>query len=99
MKMLGEVAAGGRIVLVATHAMDSLDRAQALCVLVAGHVAYFGPPRHALEYFRVERYAGLFHQLEKQEPRAWGITSRADRVQRQFLGRPVAASAVVEGAE
>ncbi|NIV49262.1 MAG: ATP-binding cassette domain-containing protein, partial [Gammaproteobacteria bacterium] len=64
MVLLADVAATGRIVLVATHAMASLDRADALCVLVRGHVAFFGPPREALSFFRVERYEGLFHQLE-----------------------------------
>ena len=88
MALLAEVAAAGRIVLVATHAMGSLDGADALCVLVGGHVAYFGPPRAALAYFRVTRYEDLFHQLEKQSPEAWRLTARADPDQRSFLLRP-----------
>lgn len=88
MRLLGQVAKAGRVVLVATHAMESLERAHALCVLVGGHVAFFGPPRSALAFFRVRRYAGLFHQLEKQPPAAWGITARADPDQRAFLNRP-----------
>lgn len=87
MALLSEVAATGRIVLVATHAMGSLERADALCVLVGGHVAYFGPPRDALRYFRVDRYEALFHQLEKQSPSAWSLTARADADQRAFLLR------------
>ncbi len=88
MELLSEVARRGRIVLVATHAMQSLDKADALCVLVGGHIAFFGPPRQALSYFRVERYADLFRQLEKQTPSAWGITAGADPDQRLFLRRP-----------
>jgi ABC-type multidrug transport system ATPase subunit len=80
------------MVLVATHAMGSLDRADALCVLVGGHVAYFGPPKEALAYFRVDRYAELFHQLEKQSPSAWRLTARADPIQRLFLRRAGAVS-------
>ena len=88
MEVFSEVAATGRIVLVATHAMDSLDQADVLCVLVGGHVAYFGPPAEALRFFRVERYADLFRQLEKQEPHAWHLSARADSVQQWFANRP-----------
>lgn len=88
MTLLSKVAATGRIVLVATHAMESIERADALCVLVGGHVAFFGPPREALSYFRVERYADLFRQLEKQSPSAWHLTASADPDQRRFLLRP-----------
>jgi ABC-type multidrug transport system ATPase subunit len=88
MALLSEVARGGRVVLVSTHAMESLERADALCVLVRGHVAYFGPPREALSYFRVKRYAELFGQLGKQTPAAWRITAGADPDQRLFLRRP-----------
>ena len=87
MTLLSEVADTGRIVLVATHAMESIETADALCVLVAGHVAFFGPPREALSYFRVDRYAGLFHQLDKQSPSAWHLTASADADQRRFLRR------------
>ena len=59
MKLLSQVARTGRIVLVATHAMESIELAEALCVLVGGQVAFFGPPRKALSYFRVNRYAEL----------------------------------------
>ena len=88
MEIFSNVAATGRIVLVATHAMESIEKADALCVLVGGHVAFFGPPRGALSFFRVDRYAGLFHQLEKQSPSAWHLTASADPDQRRFLQRP-----------
>ena len=87
MTLLSEVAATGRIVLVATHAMESIEMADALCVLVGGHVAYFGPPREALSYFRVDRYADLFRQLDKQSPSAWHLTASADPDQKMFLRR------------
>ena len=88
MALLSQVAGTGRIILVATHAMESIERAEALCVLVGGHVAFFGPPRKALSYFRVDRYAELFRQLEKQSPSAWRLAASADPDQRTFLRRP-----------
>ncbi len=77
MTLLSEVAATGRMVLVATHAMENIERADALCELVGGRVAFFGPPREALSYFRVDRYAEFFTQLEKQSPSAWHLTAIA----------------------
>jgi ABC-type multidrug transport system ATPase subunit len=88
MTLLSQVAETGRIVLVATHTMESLEQAEALCVLVGGQVAFFGPPRLALSYFRVDRYAELFRQLDKQSPSAWHLTASSDPDQRAFLGRP-----------
>jgi ABC-type multidrug transport system ATPase subunit len=88
MTLLSQVAETGRIVLVATHAMASLDKAQALCVLVAGQVAYFGPPRKALPYFRADRYPEIFRQLDKREPSAWGLAARRNPEQQTFLRRP-----------
>ena len=87
MTLLSDVAHTGRIVMVATHAMESIEMAEALCVLVGGHLAFFGPPRDALSYFRVDRYAGLFGQLGKQTPAAWHLTADVDADQRRFLGR------------
>lgn len=88
MALLSDVAGTRRMVLVATHAMESLDTADALCVLVSGHVAFFGPPRLALSFFRVERYAQIFRQLDKQPPSAWRLSAGADADQRLFLRRP-----------
>lgn len=88
MKLFSEVADSGRMVLVATHAMESIDLADALCVLVKGRVAFFGPPELALDFFRVDRYARLFAQLEKQSPAAWSLSQGADPDQRRFLERP-----------
>lgn len=97
MRLLADVAAGGQIVLVSTHAMESLESAQALCVLVEGHVAFFGPPRLALDFFRVDRYARLFHQLDKLTPSAWRLTAGADPDQRRFLSRPAPARSPTGG--
>lgn len=97
MEVFADVAATGRIVLVATHAMDSLDHADALCVLVGGHLAYFGPPAGALDFFRVDRFADLFRQLEKQAPPAWHLSARADSTQQWFLDRPGPLRSVAEG--
>jgi len=74
MTLFSRVARSGRIVVVATHAMESLDLCAKLVVLVGGHLAFFGAPRDALRFFRVDRYASLFDQLGKQSPEGWART-------------------------
>lgn len=71
MALFQELARGGRIVLVATHAMESLHRCDALMVLVKGQLAYLGAPADALTFFRAPSYAAIFDQLPKQSPAAW----------------------------
>ena len=55
--------------------------------LLGAGQAFFGPPCKALSYFRVDRYAELFRQLDKQAPSAWSLSASADPEQRAFLRR------------
>ena len=71
MALFAEVAAGGRVVLVATHAMQSLERCRTLAVLVGGRLAWFGPPADAPAFFRADRLEGIFEKLPLQAPAAW----------------------------
>lgn len=72
MALFQEVARGGRVVMVATHAMQSLDRCDALVVLVGGRLAFCGPPRAALDWFQTDRYTGIFDVLKQHAPPVWG---------------------------
>ena len=98
MGRFAEVAGRGRIVIVATHAMQSVEICQALLVLVGGRLAYFGPPVGALDYFRTDSYEGLFPQLAKLDPGAWYRNYLRSDVARSFAARPTPplASTLVE---
>ncbi|MFT5683896.1 MAG: ABC-type multidrug transport system ATPase subunit [Myxococcota bacterium] len=81
-KMMGlfaEVAGGGRVVMVATHAMQSLSRCDVLAVLVRGRLAWLGRPADALSWFEVDRFAGIFDQLPRHAPPVWA---------RRWMGSP-----------
>jgi ABC-type multidrug transport system ATPase subunit len=71
MSLFREVALGGRVVMVSTHAMESLATCHQLIVLVEGYLAYAGPPSEAPAYFHVDRPAGIFTALKKQRGPAW----------------------------
>lgn len=88
MELFAQVAAGGRVVMVATHAMQSLDRCHALAVLVAGRIAWFGPPAASLEWFRATSYADIFRQLPLRTPEAWDRAFRSSPARQNFVNRP-----------
>lgn len=73
-KMMGlfqEVAQNGRIIMVATHAMQSLLMCNKLLVLIKGRLAYGGTPQGALKWFGVSTFAGIFEQLPSHAPAVW----------------------------
>lgn len=74
MGLFKRLAEKGRIIMVATHAMQSLDLCHVLVVLVKGNVAYAGPPKRALSYFGVSTYADIFRALERRTGEAWGAS-------------------------
>jgi ABC-type multidrug transport system ATPase subunit len=71
MALFREVAVAGRVVMVSTHAMESLAACHLLVVLVEGFLAYAGPPSEAPAYFKVDRPAAIFTALKKQRGAAW----------------------------
>jgi ABC-type multidrug transport system ATPase subunit len=91
MGLFRALAGQRRIVLVATHAMESLDGCHALLVLCQGHLVYFGPPRDAPGYFGVERYAAIFPVLGQKPGAAWREAFVAHALSRGFGARPAPA--------
>ena len=71
MALFAEVAAAGRVVMVATHAMASIGRCGLLVVLVGGRLAYAGPPEDALAYFEVTEHDAIFRALKAHAPLVW----------------------------
>ncbi len=87
MELFAKIAGGGRIVMVATHAMQSLKRCHALAVLVAGHLCYFGTPDNALTFFEVQRFAGIFSRLPEKPVSEWKREYSGNAAARKFSAR------------
>ncbi|WP_407661350.1 ATP-binding cassette domain-containing protein [Frankia nepalensis] len=65
MGSLRRLADGGRTVVVVTHSVANLELCDYLLVLAkGGHVAYFGPPEHALEFFGRDSWSDAFQLLK-----------------------------------
>lgn len=71
MRTMRELASGGRAVVLTTHVLETMDTVDLLAVVYDGHLAYWGPPHMALEFFRVSELRQLFDQLKKQPASAW----------------------------
>ncbi|MCH9672417.1 MAG: ABC transporter ATP-binding protein [Gammaproteobacteria bacterium] len=89
MTLFSDIADTGRVVMVATHAMQSLHRCDVLLILVAGSLAYFGPPASALEHFEVDSYAAIFTEIAKHDGETWARRFYASSIRRTFAHRLV----------
>jgi ABC-type multidrug transport system ATPase subunit len=86
MALFAALARQGRVVLVATHAMESLEQCHVLVVLHEGRVAYVGRPQEAPGYFGVDRFAAIFGVLRKGTGGEWH--GRCATKCAAFLARP-----------
>jgi ABC transport system ATP-binding/permease protein len=72
MEQLKLLADGGRVVVVVTHSVQSLDLCDKVLFLAPGGTsAFFGSPPEALEFFDRSEYASVFHELEVSPPERW----------------------------
>jgi len=102
MNVLRQLADGGRVVVVVTHATQSLDLVDCVLFLArGGRVAYFGPPADALTYFARNGvpggYADIFRTLDDPGDVDWSARFRNDPDYDRFVGMAVRQAAVRQG--
>ncbi|GAA4683907.1 hypothetical protein GCM10023215_18080 [Pseudonocardia yuanmonensis] len=91
MQTLRGLADGARTVVVVTHSVLNLDLCDRLLVLApGGHVAFFGPPREALEYFGAPDYAEMFLLLERVPGETLAARYRESRQHSRYVAQPTA---------
>jgi len=94
MEQMRDLAHDGRTVIVVTHSVANLDVCDRLLVLVpGGRIAYYGPPKDGLRYFRQPGWAEVFQAFEAQPDRDWagefaGSAECAQYVTGPRTGRP-----------
>jgi ABC transport system ATP-binding/permease protein len=80
MRKFQELAHQGRIVVCATHIMESVELFDKVAVLVeGGRLAWFGAPADALAWFDIRRFSDLYERLDDRPAIDW---------QRRFLQSP-----------
>lgn len=75
----------GRVVIVTTHIMSSLELFDKVCVLCAGRLVYFGPPAQLKAYFEVDDFTKIYTQLDKLEPQEWAAKFKSSPLSTQNL--------------
>jgi ABC transport system ATP-binding/permease protein len=94
MQLLRDLADGGRLVVVITHSVQSLDVCdRVLFMAPGGVVAFYGPPREALGYFAdrgvPDRYAGVFRALSERGDIDWQGEFRRNEAHRRYVAEPL----------
>jgi len=80
MRLFRRLADGGRIVVMVTHKFEEFDSMHNIVLLTkGGRLAFFGPPREALNYFGCKEPSEIYRRLHDKTPQE---TSRA------FQGSP-----------
>lgn len=80
-KSLKTLTEDGRIVVVTTHIMSSLDLLDKVCVLGAGRLAFLGTPKELKGFFEVEDFVEIYSRLQGEGVKKW-----AEKYKRQRAG-------------
>ena len=68
MNMLRELADRGHTIVLVTHATTNINVCHYVCFLCqGGRMAYFGPPKEAVTYFKKSDFAEIYSSLEPTE--------------------------------
>jgi ABC transport system ATP-binding/permease protein len=97
MELLRQLADGGRIVIVVTHSVQSLDLCdRVLFMAPGGRSAYFGPPSRSMEFFRnvvgARDYADVFRRLEVERDFDWKGRFLSDPAHATYVRKALALS-------
>ncbi len=73
MRLLRQLADDGQTIVLITHATKNVMLCdQVIFLAKGGHMAYFGPPGEALEFFGVADFDEIYEQLEdERSPEEW----------------------------
>ena len=63
---LNRLADQGRTVVLVTHATANIEQCNHVAFLVEGHLAYYGPPREAISFFKAQDFADIYLKLSQQ---------------------------------
>ena len=69
MELLRHLADQGHTVILVTHATKNIEKCHSVVILAkGGYLAYFGPPKEALNYFGVNDFDEIYEKLKAIKP-------------------------------
>lgn len=63
MQTMRALADGGRTVLLVTHATANINLCHQVAFMAEGHLAYYGPPKGAQQFFRQNEFSDIYNTL------------------------------------
>ena len=85
MKLCARLAKEGRLIVMTTHILESINLFDRLLILVGGQTAFFGTPDEALVFFKVEDMHHIYPLLNKKEDSRYPEKFRTSMLYRKYL--------------
>lgn len=87
MQLMRKVADRGKTVILVTHATQNVTLCDKVIFMApGGYLAYFGPPKEALEFFGVETFADIYVLLgQPNAPEEWAHKYAASVYQERYV--------------
>lgn len=86
MLLFRRLADDGRIVVMVTHKFEKFDSMHQIAMLTkGGQLAFFGPPREALNYFGCDEPSKIYHRMSERQPLEWSSNFQNSAHFRQFV--------------
>ncbi|MDQ3800167.1 MAG: ATP-binding cassette domain-containing protein [Acidobacteriota bacterium] len=91
MTLFRRLADEGRIVVMVTHKFEKFEAMHQVVLLTkGGHLAFFGSPREALNYFNCSEPAQIYHRMAERDPQEWSRNFRQSPQFQQFVNARLA---------
>jgi ABC-type multidrug transport system ATPase subunit/pSer/pThr/pTyr-binding forkhead associated (FHA) protein len=98
MLLFRKLADQGRIVVMVTHKFEKFFEMHQVAILArGGHLAFFGPPQAALEYFRCSEPAEIYRRISPTEPEELSRRFRSSPHYDQYVRHRIAESHTFTG--
>lgn len=85
MQLCARLAKEGRLVVMTTHILESIDLFDRLLVLVGGQTAFFGHPSEAIDFFSVNEIHHVYGLLAKKDATRFVTKYRDSHLRRKHL--------------
>lgn len=91
MELFRKLADEGRIVVMVTHKFEKFDLMHHVAILTrGGRLAFFGPPREALEYFGCHEPTEIYRRIGARDPDELSRSFEASATQRRYVSERIA---------
>lgn len=91
MELFRKLADEGRIVVMVTHKFEKFDLMHHVAILTrGGRLAFFGPPREALEYFGCHEPTEIYRRIGARDPDELSRSFEASATQRRYVSDRIA---------